>query len=356
MKKVILLALPAILLFACSKPKNSDVAKLTPAQAKEAVAVSFQSFQSCAQHAKDGDFLAMIREIGGTDMSQYDIDIDYLEELVDVYNETYNEEVEFYEGNRVNPNQFFGIYKWNSAQERFDKTNSNDRFEIHLPAKPENASNLNVVLSVDNFSEKAGKIDSEEYYFPESFRVRATYDGKLIAGITLSDLSVDPSGASTLPVSFLMEVETPPYVNTFSISRRSARDYTVTMNIESDGACKYALSVNGKSNTDTYEDFDPEENLESVSGTLQISQVVYSFSANTKNIDWEGDLSVDELNREISASVKKTNGDKIGDLELVDLGDDEVGINIVYSDGSRQDFIQLLEDELDKLDGTFSDF
>ena len=352
MKKIIpILILFVAVLSGCKKEKSSS--SITPKDAKAAIEQSFSSLQSCAQAAKQGKFLSFVSDAINEDQNQ-DIDVDWVDDLLVQFEEQYIEG-EFYEGNRVNEERYNGVYTWDKLKSEFVKATNQNKFEIRMPSKPDNQDNLNLIVSVDNFNEIPAKIDGEEYYVPSSFHVMFSLNGSVIFSFALNELTIDPSGNTTLPIRADISVSSPPYSHNLVLSRSSARQYFLAYNTEAGGACTYGVNLTANSNTDTYEEFDIEEHLETVSGNIQISQVSYEFSVNVKALVSEEDITAADINREASVNVVAVGGEKLAELQAVDRNDG-IEVDLVYSDNSRVNFFEYIEQEFEKLEGTFDDF
>ncbi|MGB0167490.1 MAG: hypothetical protein ACPF8V_11615 [Luteibaculum sp.] len=350
MKRILCFSVFVALLFtACKKDKNKEEVA-NPVDAKAAMENSLQNIKGCAQTLHDGelaDFFMILIEEGNADF-----DVDWVESLLEILEDQYFSD-EFYENNEVNFSSYAGIYVWNPSSESFTKTTNSNMVQISLPTNPSNQSNLNLVGKIENYSEKTAIIDGESYKIPASLSASVTYNGTELAGIGLDELSLDNGSSTTLPVSLVASFRTAPYTHFVALSRANSKKYTVNYSLENSGACRFEVNLTGESNTDSYEDFDIEQNLVSVTGNILAGGLRYEFVVDPEGL-FEDNLTAADYNQALSVNIKQ-NGTKIGELNAVDRNDG-VEVDIVYSDGSREDFIVKSEQLLEDIEDIFSDF
>jgi hypothetical protein len=350
-KILLFIAVCAITLASCKKDgDNTDVATAT--DGRSAINSSFQKTQSCAQALHDGDFVDFL--VAAFDLQENEeIDGEFVSDMLKTFEETYISNG-FYADNRVNFDQYQGIYSWDSSQGNFTKQASNTVFEIHAPSKESAQTTLDLTLRIDNFNEIETTVDGEVYYVPNAITTSVSWKNKVVFSWMINNLTVDPTGSTTLPISFYSEIYLPPYTHTINLTRNNTRKYTLNYSLAANGGCSYEINLTGTSNTDTYEEFVLEDNLILINGSIVLPDVTYVFNANTEALSNEEDISATDLNRHASVNVMSNSGVKLAELLAVDRNGD-IGVDIVYSDNSRENFEDMLTDEAELLGNIFED-
>jgi hypothetical protein len=345
MKRILLPCLFFLALISCKKDTNQDEVA-TAASPSAAIHSSLEQFEVCATAMHNGELGDFALELIDENASD-NVDDEYISDLLDILTEQYFDGIEFYENNRVNQSLYEGTYTFNGSS--FIKTESTGVFIVNMPSTHTSGNNL--VLTINNYNETNTQVDGETFYLPNSLDAEVTFNGTMLASLHVSNVFFDNSGSTNLPTSANISLFSAPFTHTLNVSRTDAMHYNVTYNLENNGACTYNLAVSGISNTATYEEFEMNENLETISGSLEMGTVTYKFNANIKALNTD-DVSASDANKHISIDVF-SNGNKVGEVLF---SDDDNSVYIVSAVGDQTALEDIVQPHLDDLEAIFSDF
>jgi hypothetical protein len=352
MKKTLLILTVFTLAIISCKKDEKNIAVATPIDGRNAISSSFQRTQSCAQALHDGDFTSFLTSAFGPQENK-EIDWEFVSELLELFEDTYING-ELYEEKRINFAQYAGIYTWNSGQNNFTRTPSSSIFRINLPSKGDVPQVLDLSMQIENFNEIESRFDGVTYFVPNSINAHVLWKEKVIFRWEVNNLTLNQSGSSTLPVSFQSEIQTPPYTHTINLSRNNSRKYTLNYSLAANGGCLYEINLTATSNIDTYEEFVLENNLLLVNGSVVFPEITYVFNANMAEIFTQEEPTASQINRYASADIMSNTGVKLAELSAV-TRDGDLKVDIVYSDNTRENFEERIEEEIALLGNIFED-
>lgn len=342
--KALLLAL-VFVVSGCKDDKEEDKVFVDPA---EAVERNLFLLEDCAAVLHDGDFAQLVKLLTN-DTETDGVDFTWLEEVLDILSEQYFSDYPFYDNNEINFQNYEGVYTWDASSDQFTKVASPGKMEVLVSGSYGSSSN-DFRLVLEGLSETTARIDGEQFQVPTGLTSSVYWKNTRIAGLTIDHLTIDPTGNTTLPVSFRAEVYTAPFTHTFQVSRSDSKNYQARFEMENNGGCSYELFVSAVSNVSTYENFELEENLVSASGYFDAQGLKYQFAMNGAIMQLDDPTNA-EINEYIDVDLY-SGGEKIGELFL--NADDQV--MLVSNDGTQTNAEDLLMPHLEAIENLFSDF
>ncbi len=239
-----------------------------------------------------------------------------------------------------------GIYTWNEATQQFDKTGESDIIKIFYPSEGSQTNNselrLNAYTEVELYDE-----EFEEYvYEPTSIDAEVFVDAVKVASLDAT-ITWDPSD---FPLTANITASVVPFTASVTFDVTANNKNTLTASLTRDSHTLFATSI-----AVLYSSSDKsDENIETVSGFVQLIDLKVDGSIDVKGIDQVQGEEIDYNDFvNLTVTAENTKVGKVVFANETDNGDEITVAYIEYADGTKEkleDLIQPVIDELDNIE------
>ena len=248
-----------------------------------------------------------------------------------------------------------GVYNWNSTFQSWDYSeDTTNTITLNFPFASNQTVN-NTTVTIDAFTLQEFTSNFETIYMPTKIQGSIQKDGNEIFNIDLDNVNYREEGEDVSVSNFDLEVRTVPMTHLFTLHQNALNQFEFDYSSHNDNACNTTISLDA---TTTINDFVWVEDIEdfaTVSGKIGHDALEIRFNAQVDNLSSLADPTAAQINQLVDAKVY-LNNNEVGSLEYSDVNDEEK-IFIVFSDGTREDATNYVNQDLaDQLEAVFSNY
>jgi hypothetical protein len=365
-----LLILTLLTLTACDS-NGGESGNTTVQQDQQNIEASLDALLDAARDMEEGSFSQFVKTFAGANEGNYQNE-DWAENMIDELDPL----VAVDDEDRLAFDDNQGRYAWNASAEAWEQTGNSGNFVLEFPTSPSESVN-DATLTVTSYEDQRvvfaddGEFeDADEVWLPTSAEAEMTVGGERVGGVTLNEAQY-ATGDFGIPTSVDLQIETAPFTHQIQWTRNEPTDFDLNVTLQNGGEQVLNLTANAGIADDDYADFEPEEDLESLSGTLSFGGGMrIEFDGTLGRLLQLDDPSPAQINEALNA-VLFYNDQRIGELEYRErqeaASEDETaqeeGVYIVYKDETSENAARYYEDFAESLElivfdytGEFADF
>jgi hypothetical protein len=234
-----------------------------------------------------------------------------------------------------------GVYTYNFNLGIFQKTATSNIIEIRFPT--EGSTTNDAVFRLTDYKEVLIEDSWFSYYEPTAIEATLDVDGAKQASVSAQVEYHQDGEAKFANITYFVN----PYTYEMDLDDRlaNASSFSQYLKKENDVLLGWGIAA-------TFDSQYPKEDgtPKSLTGTVQLSNVVFTINLNTPSQPPQGDFDYNDYIK-ISITI---DGKKAGNVVWVmEAGNDEPTPYVQYTDGSKEpleDIFEALEEALDELD------
>lgn len=221
---------------------------------------------------------------------------------------------------------------WNKVSDVTDKV------ILQFPSEA-NATNNNVELVLDRYTDELVTMDGETVSLPTSMHAALTIDGNMAFEVSLDEISYSDDSETQLPTSMTASVFMDPINLEIDLSSSSATAYEMGMSIQNSGLCDVSVQTQFEL-ADTDMNTMEMADFEQASVQINLGQLSFRTMGDLASVLALEDPTDSQINSMVDLDLFFADF-KIADIEI---NDDMETILLLYKDGSTEEANSLLED------------
>lgn len=246
-----------------------------------------------------------------------------------------------------------GVYAWDSSAEEWTEEGSSDAVVLEFPASDE-ASDNNATFTLSSYSDTDLMIDEETVYLPTAGTASLTIDEEEVFSIDLSgaEYTTEEGLETPIPQAFSLSIFTAPHTHDFELAENSSTEFDFSFDLSNGDQAVFGFSTTAQLATDDYDTLEPTE-VEELSGEVRVgADLTMPYTAQVGELAEFDDPTEEQINNRIDAAIE------FRDVEIGTLRYDEASeaVEVVLPNGSVVPASQLVQDFLNEMEGTWSDY
>lgn len=346
MKKLLLLLVAFTILFSCDSGEGPED-EPTIEEIQQDIHNTFDAFVACTQNFEEGRFSSSFQNFFL--LNHGETNSEYADELADEL-DNFDFDLE-----NFSMSDHSGVYNWDANLETWLYTeNTSNKLVFNFPFTSTQTVN-NTTITIDNYTVQEFMVNGDLEYYPTKLLGSIQKDNNEIFNIDFDNATYTSTDGDITPTNFELEIRTSPMTHTYILSQNSSNQLEFDYSAHNDNGCETTFSIDASStisNITLIEDLD-EFNV--ISGNIGHGNLDIRFNADVNSLGNLDEPTVDQINQFLEAKVYLGNSE-IGELEYSDENDDIV-IYILFSDGTRENVTNYVNDDLaNQLETVFANF